>query len=99
MQQHTESRHVVIYGYTREELAKVMRHFEEQLPEYIKITIDSTHLVTRITLTGVNTGIELLRFKINKYHSSLKEIFTTDVLSLEDRTPAEVLFPYLNHVK
>lgn len=91
MQQHTESRHVVIYGYTREELAKVMRHFEEQLPEYIKITIDSTHLVTRITLTGVNTGIELLRFKINKYHSSLKEIFTTDVLSLEDRTPAEVL--------
>lgn len=91
MQQHTETRHIVIYGYTHDELSKVMRHFEEQLPEYIKITIDSTHLVTRITLTGVNSGIELLRFKLNKYHNSLKEIFTSDVISLDDRTPAQVL--------
>lgn len=91
MQQHTETRHVVIYGYTHEELSKVMRHFEEQLPDYVKITIDNTHLVTRITLTGVNTGIELLRFKMNKYHSALKDIFTSDVISLDDKTPAEVL--------
>ncbi len=91
MQQHTETRHVVIYGYTRDELQKVMKHFEEQLPEYVKITIDNSHLVTRITLTGVNNGIELLRFKMNKYHSALQEIFTTDVLSLYDNTPAEVL--------
>lgn len=68
-----------------------MRHFEEQLPEYIKITIDNSHLVTRITLTGVNSGVELLRFKMNKYHRSLNDIFTSDVLSLDDRTPAQVL--------
>lgn len=91
MQQHKETRHIVIYGYTHDELSKVMRHFEEQLPEYIKITIDNSHLVTRITLTGVNSGVELLRFKMNKYHRSLNDIFTSDVLSLDDRTPAQVL--------
>lgn len=91
MQQHTETRHVVIYGYTRDELQKVMKHFEAQLPEYVKITIDNSHLVTRITLTGVNSGIELLRFKMNKYHSALQDIFTSDVLSIDDHSPAEVL--------
>lgn len=95
MQQHTETRHIVIYGYTHEELSKVMQHFEEQLPDYIKITIDNSHLVTRITLTGVNTGVELLRFKLNKYHRSLNDIFTTDVLSLDDLTPAQVLLSFL----
>lgn len=91
MQQHTENRHIVIYGYTREELAKVLHHFEDQLPEYIKITIDNSHLVTRITLTGVHSGVELLRFKINKYHRALNDIFTSDVLALDDRSPAGVL--------
>ena len=91
MEQHTESRHVVIYGYTHDELSKVMRHFEEQLPEYVKITIDNSHLVTKITLTGVHSGVELLRFKMNKYHNTLRDIFTSDVLTLDDHTPAEVL--------
>lgn len=88
---HTEVRHAVIYGYTRQELAKVIRHFEEQLPEYVKITIDNSHLVTRITLTGVHSGIELLRFKMNKYHQNINDIFTEDVISMEDKSPAEVL--------
>lgn len=89
--QHTETRHVVIYGYTRQELAKVIRHFEDQLPEYIKITIDTDNLVTKITLTGVHSGIELLRFQMNKFHRNINDIFTEDVLSMEDRTAAEVL--------
>ncbi|MDE6423044.1 MAG: hypothetical protein K2K95_06450, partial [Muribaculaceae bacterium] len=49
---HTETRHTVIYGYTRQELSKVMKHFESQLPEFVKISIETNHLVTRITLTG-----------------------------------------------
>ena len=44
-----ETRHIVIYGYTREELGNIMRHFEAQLPEYVKITIDSRNLVTKVT--------------------------------------------------
>ena len=87
----TETRHVVIYGYTRQELAKVIRHFEAQLPDFVKITIDNTHLVTNITLTGMNTGVELLRFQMNRYHNNLNSIFTTDVLSMENQTVAEVL--------
>ena len=51
-----ETRHVVIYGYTHDELSNIMRHFEAQLPDFIRITISSSHLVTRVTLTGVSDG-------------------------------------------
>ena len=88
---HKETRHVVIYGYTREELSRVLRHFEEQLPEYVDLTIENDNLVTYITLTGVHTGVELLRFKMNRFHSHLQEIFTEDVLAMDRRSPAEVL--------
>ena len=88
---YTETRHLVIYGYTKQELSKVIRHFEAQLPEFVKITIENTHLVTNITLTGMNTGVELLRFQMNRYHSNLHRIFTRDVVAMEDKTVAEVL--------
>ena len=88
---YTETRHLVIYGYTRQELSKVIKHFEAQLPEFVKITIDNTHLVTNITLTGMNTGVELLRFQMNRYHNNLNSIFTSDVVAMENKTIAEVL--------
>ena len=87
----TERRHMVIYGYTKQELLKVMKHFEAQLPEFVKITIDTNNLVTNITLTGMNTGVELLRFQMNRYHSNLNRIFTPDVVAMEDTTVPEVL--------
>lgn len=90
-QPHSEERHIVIYGYTHEELAKIMRHFEETLPEYIKLTIDNTNLVTKITLIGVHSGVELLRFQLNKLHRNLNDIFTEDVVAMEDITPSEAL--------
>lgn len=86
-----EKRHVVIYGYTKQELTKIIRHFENQLPEYVKITVDNSDLVTKITLTGVNSGVELLRFKMNKFHSTLNSIFANDIVSTEDMTISEVL--------
>lgn len=89
--QHTETRHLVIYGYTRQELSKVMRHFESQLPDFVKITIDNSNLVTKITLTGVNSGLELLRFKMNKFHQNLNMIFSEEVVTTEDKSPAQVL--------
>ena len=88
---YTETRHVVIYGYTRQELSKVIRHFEAQLPEFVKVTIDTTNLVTTITLTGMNKGVELLRFQMNRYHNNLNSIFTRDVVSMENKTISEVL--------
>lgn len=88
---HKETRHIVIYGYTRQELSKVMKHFEAQLPEFVKITIDSSNLVTKITLTGMNSGVELLRFKMNRYHNNLNEIFSKEVVTTEDKSIAQVL--------
>lgn len=88
---HKETRHVVIYGYTRQELANVMRHFEKQLPDFVKITIDNSGLVTKITLTGIDSGVELLRFKINKYHQTLTTIFSEEVVSAEDKSVSQVL--------
>lgn len=86
-----ETRHVVIYGYTRDELKNIMHHFENQLPEFVKISIDSTNLVTKITLTGVNSGVELLRFKMNKFHQNLQDIFSEEVVTTEDKSVPEVL--------
>ncbi len=88
---HQEQRHVVIYGYTHRELAKVMKHFESQLPEYVKITIDNSNLVTKITLTGINSGVELLRFQMNKYQQALRDIFPRDVMSDQDKSISQVL--------
>ncbi len=86
-----ESRHVVIYGYTRDELRNLMRHFESQLPEFVKITIDSNNLVTKITLTGANSGIGLIRFKLNKYQQQLMDMFSEELVSIEDKNVSQVL--------
>lgn len=91
MDNHTETRHVVIYGYTKQELSKVMRHFESQLPEFVKITIDNSNLITKITLTGVTSGVELLRFRMNKFQQSLTSIFPEEVVSTEDKSLGQVL--------
>lgn len=88
---HEEKRHLVIYGYTKQELTKILRHFESQLPEYVKITVDNSDLVTKVTLTGINSGVELLRFKMNKYHQTLNSIFSHEVVSTEDKSLSEVL--------
>lgn len=86
-----EKRHLVIYGYKRQELTKIIRHFESQLPEYVKITVENSNLVTKITLTGVNSGVELLRFKMNKFHSTINSLFSHEILATEDKTIGEVL--------
>lgn len=86
-----ETRHVVIYGYTRDELRNIMKHFESQLPEYVKISIDSDNLVTRVTLTGINDGVELLRFKINKYHQTLQDMFPEEIVTTENKNVSQVL--------
>lgn len=86
-----ESRHVVIYGYTKDELRNIIQHFEAQLPEYVKISIDSDNLVTKITLTGINDGVELLRFKINKFHQTLQDMFSEEVVTTENKTISQVL--------
>lgn len=91
MKDHTEIRHIVIYGYTKKELAGIIRHFEEHLPEYVKISIDNSNLMTKVTLTGVHSGAELLRFKMNKYHHDLSAIFSEETVSTDGRSIAEVL--------
>lgn len=86
-----EKRHLVIYGYTKDELRNLMRHFEAQLPDFVKISISTTGLVTNITLTGVNSGVELLRFKMNKYHQNLQDLFSEEIVTKEDKTVSQVL--------
>ncbi len=88
---HTEIRYVIIYGYTRRELSKIIRHFESQLPEFVALTLDGENLVTRVTLTGRNTGLELLRFHMNRFLQQLTEIFSEDVIATQDMTIARVL--------
>lgn len=89
--EHVEKRHIVIYGYTRKELAKVLRHFEQELPEFVRITFESDNRVTTVTLTGINSGLELLRFQINKYHRSLHHLFGPEVVTTEKKSIPEVL--------
>lgn len=88
---HQEVRHVVIYGYTKQELSNLLMHFQTQLPEFVKITIDSNHLVTTITLTGVNSGLELLRFQMNKFQQHLQNLFSEELITTEQKSLSEVL--------
>lgn len=88
---HEEKRHVVIYGYTKQELSKIIRHFESQLPDFVKIAVENENLVTKITLTGVNSGLELLKFKMNKFQQSLNTIFAQELISNEDKSISKVL--------
>ncbi len=89
--EHKETRHVVIYGYTKHELARIIQHFESGLPEFVKITIDSGNLLTKITLTGVNSGVELLRFQMNRFQQSLQELFSEEVVTTEDKNLSQVV--------
>lgn len=88
---HKEVRHVVIYGYTKQELSNILNHFQSQLPDFVKITIDSNSLVTSITLTGVNSGLELLRFQMNRFQQNLQDIFSEELITTEQKTLSQVL--------
>ena len=88
---HEEKRHVVIYGYTKQELSKIMKHFESQLPDFVKINIENSDLVTKITLTGVDSGVELLRFKMNRFHQTLNTMFAQEIVTNENKTIPQVL--------
>ncbi len=91
LEPYVETRYIVIYGYTRNELSKILRRFESQLPEYVRLKIEHTNLVTRLKLSGQGTGLELLRFNMNRFLQLLTEIFTEDVIATRDMTIAEVL--------
>lgn len=88
---HKETRHVVIYGYTKQELSKIIQHFEAALPEFVKVTIDSGNLLTKITLTGINSGLELLRFQMNRFHQNLQDLFSEELVTIEDKSLSQVL--------
>lgn len=86
-----EKRHVIVYGYTKEEIAGILKHLERHLPDYITIGIEAQLLVSKITITGKHPGVAILRFQMNRLHQDLRDIFTKDVIADEDRSLAEVL--------
>lgn len=87
----TEKRYVIVYGYTAEEITGILKHFEKLLPDYIRLEIESSLLVTKLTLTGQHTGVALLRFDINRLHQALRDIFNQDVIANEDKSLAQTL--------
>lgn len=88
---HKEERHVIIYGYTKEDLQRLMRHFEASLPEYISLSFKTHGECTNVTLRGVSEGLELLRFNMNKYQRTLADLFHEEVLALEDISISNIL--------
>lgn len=88
---HKEVRHVVIYGYTKQELSDILHHFQSQLPEFVKVSVDFDNLITSITLTGINSGVELLRFQMNRFQQNLQDIFSEELITTEQKTLSQVL--------
>lgn len=86
-----EKLHIVIYGYSRHDFAKVMRHFQQQLPPEIKLSFSTNNLVTHITLCGEGDQLELLRFKMNRYKQNLIEMFSEELITTENKTISQVL--------
>lgn len=88
---HTEERHIVIYGYTREDLHRLMTHFEAGLPDYITMSFKTAAECTHVRLLGSGPGLELLRFNMNKYQRTLAELFPEEVIALEDMSISQLL--------
>lgn len=88
---HIEKRHIVVYGYTRKEIAGILKHFEKHLPEYVTLIIDNNLLVSKLTLIGKHVGVAILRFNMNRFHQALRDIFTKDVIASDDKTLAATL--------
>lgn len=89
--QHIENRHVVIYGYTRDDLMKIMKHFQTALPDYIDIEFHNHALCTHVHLIGKSHGLELLRFNMNRYQRALADIFPEEVIALDDLSLSQIL--------
>lgn len=88
---YTEQRHVVIFGYTQREMKRVLTHFTEALPDYVSLSFTTRSLATSITLVGKHTGQEMLRFKMNRLHRNLLDIFHEEVIATEDVSIPEIL--------
>lgn len=88
---HSEERHIVIYGYTKEDLQRLMQHFEKSLPEYITLTFKTQAECTHVKLMGTGPGLELLRFNMNKYQRTLADLFREEVIALEDLSISQLL--------
>jgi len=87
----SERLHVVIYGYSRQDISKLMNHFREQLPEDVGLSFVTSNLVTHFTLHGEGDQMELLRFKMNRYRQNLVEMFSEELVTTENKTVPQVL--------
>lgn len=87
----SELRHLIIYGYTRSELSKVLSHFERLLPNNITMNLHCKQELAKVTLIGYDDSIEFLRFTLNKLQRTIAELFKEEVLSLEDLSVPEIL--------
>ncbi len=87
----TERRIVTIYGYSEEELYDILNHFKRQLPGFVKMITRTTHLVTKILLSGSHHAVELLRYKMNQFQNQLQSLFNEEVVTTEDETMSQVL--------
>lgn len=88
---YTERRIITIYGYSGHELADILNHFKSQLPDFVKMITKTTHLVTRILLSGSHHAVELLRYKMNQFQTQLQTLFDEEVVTTEDESMSEVL--------
>lgn len=82
---------MLIYGYTREDLQRLMHHFEASLPDNISLTFKTEGECTHVTLRGASKGLELLRYNMNKYQRTLADLFHEEVIALEDTTISRLL--------
>lgn len=87
-----ERRHLVIFGYEAKEMERLMKHFKAQLPDFIRLRVRTENLVTFITLSGSDTtGIEMLRFHLNRLQAALAGIFSEELIGKRNQSLAEIL--------
>lgn len=87
----TERLHVVIYGYKKADVNRIIQHFRLQLPPEITLTAHTQNLVTHFVLAGNGPQVELLRFKMNRIRQNLMDLFSEELVTTEDRTVPQVL--------
>jgi nicotinamide-nucleotide amidase len=87
----TEEKYLVIHGYTRHELSKVLNNFKAALPEFVNLHFTTQGLVTTISLSGYHESVEPLRFKLGQLRQNLIDMFHEEVITTENKTVAQIL--------
>lgn len=86
-----EHRTFIVEGYSESVLAGKLEEFESQIPEGIHLAYLPKPGIIRLRLTGISRDKEWLESQMGALTNNLESIIGDNIISEEDKMPAEIL--------